>query len=194
MKFVSDSHTPLRSTLFFSLIIMQDDDEEEEEEWGEGHFLGSAFFSFTFPFEFEERSRCLIAILWSRNVLRARNPVNYDCTRKDIKYGPFWWSWPSVGSNLPSPGKWSGTVSLIGKWPALPWEVVIHFPGLGITSQARAVTSRVWAFTSQVRVVTSRLWAFTSRVWAHFPYRVIPSISQGGSKCPSWCSHIVHLG
>ncbi len=25
---------------------------------------------------------------------------------------------------------------------------------------------------------------FTSRVWARFPYRVIPSISQGGSKCP----------
>ncbi len=28
------------------------------------------------------------------------------------------------------------------------------------------------------------MWAVTSRVRAHFPWRAIPSISQGGSKCP----------
>ena len=67
-----------------------------------------------------------------------------------------------------------------------------YFPGVGITFRLWAFTSRVWAFTSGLWAFTSRLWAFTSqlwaftsRVWAHFSYRVIPSISQGGSKCPS---------
>ena len=63
-----------------------------------------------------------------------------------FKYGPFWWSWPFLGSDLPSPGKWSGTVSLPGKWPALPWELVRD------RAPHREVT-----------------WAFTSRVWASLP-------------------------
>ena len=102
---------------------------------------------------------------------------------------------PSPGSDLSSRGKWSGTMSLCwevtfpplgsglgsGQGPAIPWEVVrdrvphrevgIHFPGVGITSH---------------------VWTFTSRVWAHFPYRVIPLISQGGSKCLPWCSHTLY--
>ena len=60
---------------------------------------------------------------------------------------------PSLGSDLPSPGKWSGTMPLSGKWPAFPWEVVwaslpcegSHFAGVGITSKVRAATCQVWA-------------------------------------------------
>ncbi len=93
---------------------------------------------------------------------QCRNPIKYDCTRKNIL--PF----------LRKSQVWLLLVKLAlpGKWPALPWEVV---------------RDRV-----PHREVTFRVWAFASRVWAHFLHRVIPSISQGGSKCPSWCSHTLY--
>ncbi len=56
--------------------------------------------------------------------------------------------------DLPSLEKWSGTMPLLGKWPALPWELVRDHAPPGevlrerVTSQVRASLSG-WGHTSR---------------------------------------------
>ena len=98
---------------------------------------------------------------------------------------------PSLGSDLPTRGKWSiclfhDSSHFLGVGIHF-LAVGIHFPGVGSHFPDVGIHSQVWTVTSQVWASLSRC-AQSHPMWAHFPYRFIPSISQGGSKCPSWCS------